>query len=92
MSSNILAAGHFFFSVGLCAVAKMDSSENPENHASHVGRHSVSRRRGPQPSVTPLLNHSLLQITGVGISSFGLQVSPFQYVSSHTDQFTYQFI
>jgi hypothetical protein len=52
----------------------------------------VDHNLQPHPAVTPLLNHSLLPITGAGIRSFGLQVSPVQYASSHTDQFTYQFI
>jgi hypothetical protein len=66
MSSNVLSTGTFFFSVGLCAVAKMDISENPENHARHVGRHSVvDHNHRPQPAVTKFtVSHKLLSPLG----------------------------
>ena len=40
-----------FFSIRLCMVAKMDSSENPKYHRSHPGRYSVSCCLLEEPSI-----------------------------------------
>jgi hypothetical protein len=82
MSSNLLGTCTFFFSVGLCAVAKMDISENPEDHARHVGRHSVvdhNHRPQPAPAVTPGLNYSAPSVNSAGDEGMTPRSSIFAY-------------